>query len=47
MDDGNTGKAGEVVINQKPSSTQAQRKLVGPVDHALRGVMKTKDNHTI
>jgi hypothetical protein len=47
MDNGDTGKAGEVVADQKPGSTQAQRKLVGPVGHALRGVLKTKDNLTL
>ena len=47
MDDGDTGETGEVVADQKPSSTQAQRKLVGPVGHALWGVLKTKNNRTL
>jgi hypothetical protein len=47
MDDGDTGEAGEVVADQKSSSTQAQRKLVGPVGHALRGVLKTGNNLTL
>jgi hypothetical protein len=42
MDNGDTGEAGEVVADQKPGSTQARRKLVGPVGHALRGVLKTR-----
>ena len=42
MDDGDTGETSEVVADQKSGSTQARRKLVGLVGHALWGVLKTK-----
>ena len=47
MDNGDTGETGEVVANQKSGSTQARRKSVGPVGHALRGVLKTENNLTL
>jgi len=47
MDNGDTGENGEVVADQKSGSTQAQRKLVGPVGHALQGVLKTENNLTL
>ena len=47
MDDGDTGEAGEAVAGQKSGSTQARRKLVGPVGHALWGVLKTENNRMI